>query len=64
MQITSEWRKSSKSIDHGQCVEVALVDDDAIGVRNSKRPNAGMAVFTREEWRAFAAGVVAGEFEA
>lgn len=64
MQITRQWRKSSKCNNENMCVEVALIDDDAIGVRNSKRPNAGMAIFTREEWRAFAAGVAAGEFEA
>jgi hypothetical protein len=35
-----------------------------VEVRNSAAPDAGTATFTRSEWRAFAAGIAAGEFEA
>jgi len=35
---------------------------DAIHVRDSKAPNAGMLTFTRSEWTAFLTGVGMGEF--
>jgi len=63
MDITREWRKSTKCGSAPDCAEVALIGD-RIHVRNSKAPDAGTATFTRSEWRAFVAGVAAGEFEA
>jgi hypothetical protein len=59
---TTRWCKSSFS-GMGECVEVAELDDGRIGVRNSKAPDAGMAVFTRREIDAFVQGVQAGEFD-
>lgn len=58
----ARWRKSSFSYT-GDCVEVAVLDDGLIGVRNSKAPDAGMVVFTRSEVDAFVRGVHAGEFD-
>jgi hypothetical protein len=59
---TTRWRKSSFST-VGECVEVAVLDDGSIGVRNSNRPGAGMVAFTRAEVDAFLKGVKAGEFD-
>jgi hypothetical protein len=54
------WRKSSFS-PGSNCVEVA-VDGDAIVVRNSNHPDAGIVMFTRDEMAAWIAGIQAGEF--
>ncbi len=58
-----QWRKSRRSADQGNCVEVAFLDDGNVAVRDSKDAGAGAAlVFTPGEWTAFV-GVVDGEFE-
>ena len=54
------FRKSSRCGDSA-CVEVSV--GDKVLVRNSTSPNKVVA-FTKEEWRAFVAGVRVGEFEA
>ncbi|ASR34538.1 DUF397 domain-containing protein [Prauserella marina] len=62
-----EWRKSSFSGGNsgggGNCVEMAVLPDDRIAVRNSKNPDAGMVLFTRSEMAAWFEGVRAGEFD-
>jgi predicted secreted Zn-dependent protease len=55
-----EWRKSSRSSD-GACVEVAHTDG-AVLVRDSKHPQDPVLRFNQQEWQAFVAGVLAGEF--
>ncbi|MGI5205091.1 DUF397 domain-containing protein [Spirillospora sp. CA-108201] len=40
------WRKSTRSEDHGNCVELARLPH-AIGVRDSKAPGAGHLTLTR-----------------
>jgi hypothetical protein len=57
----ADWRKSSHSCSCN-CVEVAFVDG-TVAVRDSKMPNGSALLFTRDEWRAFLAGVLDGEFE-
>lgn len=60
------WRKSSRSGNGGNCVEVAdnqLPITGEILVRNSNNPDAGTLRFTRTEWEAFIGGVHDGEFE-
>jgi hypothetical protein len=60
----AEWRKSSYSGDNGgNCVEIAQNLPGAVAVRDSKDPEGPKLVFTPDEWRAFAAGVRAGEFD-
>lgn len=56
------WRKSTKSQQSGQCVEMAKVEG-AIGVRDSKEPNGPILVFTVEEFAAFLDGATNGEFD-
>jgi hypothetical protein len=55
------WKKSTKSANGSDCVEVCGLADGGVAVRNSKNPEAGTAIFTRSEWNAFHAGVADGE---
>jgi hypothetical protein len=57
------WRKSTLSGSNNNCVEVAFLEGGAVAVRNSKRPEAGVTMFTSDEWRAFVGGVKQGEFD-
>lgn len=54
-----EWFKSSYCAD-GSCVEVAVIDDDVIGLRDSKRPDQNHLVFGRAEWASFIAEIKVG----
>lgn len=56
------WRKSTRSQQSGQCVELAKVGG-FIGVRDSKEPNGPVLVFTAEEIAAFLDGAIKGEFD-
>lgn len=47
------WRKSSYSGGGNQCVEVAVVRDGQVAVRDSKNPAAGMRAFSRPAWARF-----------
>ncbi|GAA1795078.1 DUF397 domain-containing protein [Luedemannella flava] len=59
-----DWRKSTRSGNQGDCVEVASAAGHAlVGVRDSKRPDAGELIFSTGSWGAFIAAVKAGEFD-
>jgi hypothetical protein len=57
------WIKSSLSFSNGNCVEVASLPDDEIGVRDSKDSEGPVLRFTPDEWFAFLGGVRNGEFD-
>ena len=57
---TANWRKSSRSGSNG-CVEVTVLED-CVAVRHSKNPDGPVLRFTRHEWAAFEAGILAGDF--
>jgi hypothetical protein len=57
------WVKSSLSFANGNCVEVASLPDDEIGVRNSRESEGAVLRFTSDEWHAFLGGVRNGEFD-
>ncbi|GGK37882.1 DUF397 domain-containing protein [Pilimelia terevasa] len=60
------WRKSQRSGNGGNCVEVAdnlLAREGLVFVRDSKNPDAAGLAFTAAEWDAFVGGVRDGEFD-
>lgn len=56
------WRTSTRCGANGMCVQFAELSGDDIGLRDSKSPDGPVLRFTKQEWREFVAGVVAGEF--
>lgn len=48
----ARWFKSSRSETGGQCVEVAFLAGDLVGVRDSKNPDGPALTFTSAEWDA------------
>ena len=61
--VAQNWRKSSRSMTDGNCVEVAGPVGDFVGVRDSQYPEGTVLAFTQGEWVAFVGGVRSGEFD-
>lgn len=59
----STWRKSTASGPNGNCVELAVLADGGVAVRNSRFPDGARVHYTRAEMAAFVRGVQAGEFD-
>jgi hypothetical protein len=59
----SHWIKSSFSFSNGNCVEVASLPENEVGVRDSKDTAGPVLHFTPAEWHAFVGGVRNGEFD-
>ena len=57
------WVKSSLSFSNSNCVEVADLPGNQIGVRHSKHTEGLVLRFTPGEWKAFLGGVRNGEFD-
>jgi hypothetical protein len=61
----ASWLKSSFSGYNGNCVEIARLQPDRIGVRDTKDNGAGpVLIFTIREWNAFISGAKDGQFDA
>jgi len=57
------WRKSRLSSPDGNCVEMALLPDRQVAVRNSTDPTGPALVFTHGEIKALLGGVRSGDFD-
>jgi hypothetical protein len=58
------WHKSTFSNMNGNCVEVAHLPTNRVGVRDTKDNGAGpVLIFTAAEWDAFVAGAKEGQFD-
>jgi len=59
---STKWKKSSLC-ESACCLEVAVVGNK-FAVRDSKQNNSPILFFSKNEWKAFVAGVKKGEFDA
>ena len=59
--LDHSWRKSARSGDNGQCVEVRHVGG-SVQVRDSKDQTGPVLAFTPVEWAAFLEGAQQGQF--
>jgi uncharacterized protein DUF397 len=57
------WRKSARSGQTGNCVEVATNLPGFVPVRDTKDRDGGTLAFSSESWTAFIDGVKGGEFD-
>lgn len=57
------WRKSARSNNGGNCVEVARNLPGIVAVRDSKDPHGPKLAFAPGQWERFTARVKAGEFD-
>lgn len=60
MDQDMSWNRSTYSDAGGNCLEVAVLPDGRVGVRDSKAPEAGVVSFTRAGVAAWLSGVKAG----
>ncbi|QIS18386.1 DUF397 domain-containing protein [Nocardia terpenica] len=56
----ANWFKSSRSQATRECVEVAFLPEDMVGVRDSKNPTGPALIFTPSEWASFTTTLTTG----
>ncbi|GAA0398786.1 hypothetical protein GCM10009541_47270 [Micromonospora gifhornensis] len=61
--IGAVWRKSSRSNNGGNCVEVADNLPGVVGLRDSKDPNGPVLAISPAAWTAFVVGVKRETFD-
>ncbi|MGK8465628.1 DUF397 domain-containing protein [Nocardia cyriacigeorgica] len=59
----ARWFKSTRSETGGECVEVAHLPADLVGVRDSKNPTGPALIFAPGAWDAFLTGARSGRFD-
>ncbi|MBL1090927.1 DUF397 domain-containing protein [Streptomyces sp. NPDC001739] len=57
------WRKSRRSNPSGNCVELAVLSDGGVAVRNSRFASGPALIYTRDEMAAFVQGAKDGDFD-
>lgn len=57
------WRKSSASTPSGNCVELAALPADQVGIRNSRDRRGPVLVLTCDELAVFLTAIRAGAFD-
>lgn len=57
-----DWRVSSWCAGNGDCVAVGLLPTGHVLLKDTKDPDGPQLRFDAGEWRAFVAGIRAGEF--
>lgn len=58
------WRKSTRSVANGQCIETATLPDGRLAVRDSVDKTGPTATFTPSEWSTFVKRIKNGDYEA
>lgn len=56
------WRKASRSVNHGACAEVSN-GGGAVAVRDSTDRQRSVALYSVDSWRAFVAAAKAGSYD-
>lgn len=56
------WRKATASDANSGCVEVALLSDGRVGIRDSKSPGGPAIAVTDLAWASFLADIKTGQF--
>ena len=59
---SAAWKKSSYSNDVA-CIEVARLDDQRVGMRDSKSPEGGTLVLTSVQFKRLVDGIKEGELD-
>ena len=57
------WLKSHRSNPSGNCVELALLPDGSVAMRNSRDPQGPALIYTPDEIEAFILGARDGDFD-
>ncbi|WP_084512099.1 DUF397 domain-containing protein [Nocardia mikamii] len=60
---TARWFKSIHSGASENCVEVAFLPNDVVGVRDSKDSTGPALTFTGAEWSSFTAAATRGDLD-
>jgi predicted secreted Zn-dependent protease len=56
------WRKSTRSTDQGECVEIAATETLRLA-RDSKNPDGPVLAFTSHTWNTFMNSIKAGTYD-
>jgi hypothetical protein len=57
------WRKSTRSNNGGNCVEIAGNLPGVIAIRDSKNPDGPALVFSRDPWQVFLSHIKDGQYD-
>lgn len=60
--VASDWRKASRSVNNGACVEVGSASSRVL-VRDSVNPTGAVVAYAPTAWQAFIGSTKAGGFD-